>query len=91
MSKQVALAFCRRVLAKCHKFEDSGISCFSDPALRDIVYAPPRQFTEMELLPAAAKGKHLNLVNCSYRQLIQNIIWHYFALFREFLDTTFAF
>ncbi|XP_041992048.1 uncharacterized protein LOC121742961 isoform X1 [Salvia splendens] len=56
--KQVALAFCKRTLIRCRKFEDSGISCFSEPALREVVYAPPPQFSEMELLsgvnPAAA-------------------------------------
>ncbi|KAH6756497.1 hypothetical protein C2S53_002248 [Perilla frutescens var. hirtella] len=51
VSKQVALAFCKRTLARCQKFQDSGISCFSEPALREIVYASPPQFTEMELLP----------------------------------------
>lgn len=63
MSKQVALAFCKRTLARFHKFRDSGISCFSEPALREIVYAPPPRFSEMELLsgvnPAAANGKAL--------------------------------
>ncbi|XP_042043167.1 uncharacterized protein LOC121788581 isoform X1 [Salvia splendens] len=58
VSKQVALAFCKRTLIRCRKFEDSGISCFSEPALREIVYAPPPQFSEKELLsgvnPAAA-------------------------------------
>lgn len=63
MSKQVALAFCKRTIARCLKFSKSGVSCFSDPALREIVYAPPPQFSEMELLsgvnPAAANGKAL--------------------------------
>ena len=67
VSKQVALAFCKRTLIRCRKFEDSGISCFSEPALREIVYAPPPQFSEMELLsgvnPAAANGKHFILLN----------------------------
>ncbi|KAL1557763.1 hypothetical protein AAHA92_08306 [Salvia divinorum] len=58
VSKQVALNFCKRTLIRCLKFEDSGISCFSEPALREVVYAPPPKFSEMELLsgvnPAAA-------------------------------------
>ncbi|KAJ6983951.1 hypothetical protein NC653_022235 [Populus alba x Populus x berolinensis] len=32
-SRQVALAFIKRTLARCHKFEDTGSSCFSEPAL----------------------------------------------------------
>ncbi|KAK6144664.1 hypothetical protein DH2020_021484 [Rehmannia glutinosa] len=31
VSKQVALGFAKRTLARCRKFEDSGASCFSDP------------------------------------------------------------
>ncbi|KAL3838187.1 hypothetical protein ACJIZ3_022778 [Penstemon smallii] len=59
VSKQVALAFARRTLARCQKFEDSGISCFSEPALRDIVYAAPPRFDESELLT----GPNLALAN----------------------------
>lgn len=65
MSKQVALAFVRRALARCRKFEDSGTSCFSEPLLRDILYAPPPRFDEKELLAATslaiANGKYLIL------------------------------
>ncbi|KAI3458839.1 hypothetical protein Pfo_015502 [Paulownia fortunei] len=50
VSKQVALAFSKRTLARCRKFEDSGASCFSEPALREIVYAAPPQFAETELI-----------------------------------------
>ncbi|KAJ6901367.1 hypothetical protein NC651_019198 [Populus alba x Populus x berolinensis] len=31
VSKQVSLAFTRRTLAKCRKFEDTGKSCFCEP------------------------------------------------------------
>ncbi|XP_047979781.1 uncharacterized protein LOC125221631 isoform X3 [Salvia hispanica] len=50
VSKQVALAFARRTLARCQKFQDSGASCFSDPALRDVIFATPPRFNETELL-----------------------------------------
>ncbi|XP_042012997.1 uncharacterized protein LOC121761414 isoform X4 [Salvia splendens] len=50
VSKQVALAFARRTLARCQKFQDSGASCFSDPALRDVIFATPPRFNEAELL-----------------------------------------
>nr|GEU39969.1 hypothetical protein [Tanacetum cinerariifolium] len=39
--KHVALAFARRTLSKCRKFGKSGVSCFSMPPLRDILFAPP--------------------------------------------------
>lgn len=37
----MALAFIRRTLARCRKFEDAGKSCFSEPALRDVLLAVP--------------------------------------------------
>lgn len=59
--KQVALAFVRRTLARCQKFDDSGASCFSDPPLRDVIFAMPPRFNETELLNggslAVANGK----------------------------------
>ncbi|XP_021685356.2 uncharacterized protein LOC110668421 isoform X2 [Hevea brasiliensis] len=41
VSKQVALAFMNRTLARCRKFEDAGQSCFNEPALRDIILSAP--------------------------------------------------
>lgn len=40
--KQVAVAFMKRTLARCRKFEDTGKSCFSEPALQEIIYGVPR-------------------------------------------------
>lgn len=31
----------QRTLARCHKFEDTGISCFNEPALQDIIFSTP--------------------------------------------------
>ncbi|CAI9767510.1 unnamed protein product [Fraxinus pennsylvanica] len=61
VSKQSALAFAKRTLSRCQKFEDSGASCFAEPALRDIVYAAPPRASEPELLPDA----NLEVVNGS--------------------------
>ncbi|WCJ42728.1 hypothetical protein M5689_023518 [Euphorbia peplus] len=36
MAKQAALAFVRRTLERCHRFEDTGRSCFSEPLFRDM-------------------------------------------------------
>ncbi|KAA8544238.1 hypothetical protein F0562_022250 [Nyssa sinensis] len=41
VSKQVALAFVKRTLARCRKFEDTGRSCFSDAALQDVIFSVP--------------------------------------------------
>ena len=48
MSKQVALAFAKRTLARCQAFEDSGTSCFIEPALRDVFFAPRPQDNDAE-------------------------------------------
>ncbi|XP_034903502.1 uncharacterized protein [Populus alba] len=36
MAKQAALAFVKRTLDQCHKFEVTGNSCFSEPLFRDM-------------------------------------------------------
>ncbi|XP_065848975.1 uncharacterized protein [Euphorbia lathyris] len=36
MAKQAALAFVKRTLERCHRFEDTGKSCFSEPLFRDM-------------------------------------------------------
>ncbi|KAK3213469.1 hypothetical protein Dsin_018175 [Dipteronia sinensis] len=36
MAKQAALAFVKRTLDRCHKFEDTGKSCFSEQLFRDL-------------------------------------------------------
>ncbi|KAK9735169.1 hypothetical protein RND81_04G188200 [Saponaria officinalis] len=41
VSKHVALAFIKRTLARCHKYEETGKSCFSEPALQEILLAAP--------------------------------------------------
>ncbi|XP_050209438.1 uncharacterized protein LOC126660137 isoform X2 [Mercurialis annua] len=44
VSKQVAMAFMKRTLSRCRKFEDAGKSCFSEPPLRDAILAEsPRE------------------------------------------------
>ncbi|KAF5204852.1 spectrin beta chain, brain [Thalictrum thalictroides] len=39
VSKQAALAFVKRTIARCRKFEETGKSCFSEPALRDTIFS----------------------------------------------------
>lgn len=41
VSKQLALAFAKRTVARCHKFEEMGRSCFSEPPFRDLILNPP--------------------------------------------------
>lgn len=47
--KQVAMNFMKRTLARCRKHEDTGKSCFSEPALRDIIYSAPAHGNDPEL------------------------------------------
>ncbi|KAK4593328.1 hypothetical protein RGQ29_017447 [Quercus rubra] len=41
VSKQVASAFMKRTLSRCRQFEDTGKSCFTEPPLRDVIFAAP--------------------------------------------------
>ncbi|XP_074312402.1 uncharacterized protein LOC141647927 isoform X2 [Silene latifolia] len=41
VSRHVALAFIKRTLARCRRYEEAGKSCFSEPAVRDILLAVP--------------------------------------------------
>ncbi|XP_059628443.1 uncharacterized protein LOC132271164 isoform X2 [Cornus florida] len=67
VSKQVALAFAKRTLARCQKFEDSGTSCFSEPALRTLILDAPHRGNDAEPLisvgAADSNNKHLESHN----------------------------
>ncbi|CAH2072168.1 unnamed protein product [Thlaspi arvense] len=41
VTRQVALAFIKRTVARCRRFEETGLSCFADPALQDILFTSP--------------------------------------------------
>ncbi|CAL5212275.1 unnamed protein product [Lathyrus oleraceus] len=38
--KQVALAFLKRTLGRCRRYEEAGVSCFSEPTLQNILFSP---------------------------------------------------
>ncbi|KAG9458950.1 hypothetical protein H6P81_003458 [Aristolochia fimbriata] len=46
-SKQAALAFAKRTMARYKKFRDTGKSCFSDPPYRDVIFSTPLNSTEL--------------------------------------------
>ncbi|KAL0919568.1 hypothetical protein M5K25_011668 [Dendrobium thyrsiflorum] len=50
-AKHAALAFIKRTLARCKKFEETGISCFHEPVFRDI------------FLSASSPSGHLNVTD----------------------------
>ncbi|GAV72982.1 hypothetical protein CFOL_v3_16470 [Cephalotus follicularis] len=39
MAKQAALTFVKRTLDRCHKYEETGKSCFNEPLFRDMFYS----------------------------------------------------
>ncbi|WCJ19090.1 hypothetical protein M5689_001396 [Euphorbia peplus] len=39
--RQVAVAFMKRTLFRCRKFQDTAKSCFGEPPLRDVILAAP--------------------------------------------------
>lgn len=41
VGKHGALAFVRRTLVKCRKFEQTGTSCFDEPPFRDMFISGP--------------------------------------------------
>lgn len=54
VSKQAALAFAKRTIARDQKFRDTGKSCFSEPALRDIIFSACNN--DIKLLDVAGSG-----------------------------------
>lgn len=40
VSTQFALAFIKRTLARCRRYEETGVSCFSEPTLQNIMFSP---------------------------------------------------
>ncbi|XP_030488998.2 uncharacterized protein LOC115705726 isoform X1 [Cannabis sativa] len=48
--KQVAVGFMKRTLARCRRLEDTGKSCFSEPALQDVILAVPPHENDPEVV-----------------------------------------
>ncbi|KAI4344547.1 hypothetical protein L6164_011762 [Bauhinia variegata] len=47
MAKQAALAFVKRTLERCHQFEDTGKSCFSEPLFKDMFLSASSRFSSV--------------------------------------------
>ena len=50
MAKQAALGFVKRTLERCHQFEDTGKSCFSEPLFKDMFFAASSQLSVVRQL-----------------------------------------
>lgn len=57
MAKQAALAFVKRTLERCRKFEDTEKSCFSEASYRDILLSGFSNINGMRQSEAIAEGE----------------------------------
>ncbi|XWS73915.1 hypothetical protein CRYUN_Cryun02cG0170000 [Craigia yunnanensis] len=63
ISKQVALAFVKRTLDRCRKFEQTGSSCFSEPTLQDVMFSVPPCSNEAKSVDCIGSGTASNTCN----------------------------
>ncbi|TYJ20638.1 hypothetical protein E1A91_A08G009400v1 [Gossypium mustelinum] len=63
VSKQVALSFIKRTLDRCRKFEQTGNSCFSEPALQDIMFSVHPCSNEAKSVEGIGSGTASNTCN----------------------------
>lgn len=63
VSRQVALAFVKRTLARCREFEETGISCFSEPALQEVVFSLPPCNNDTKSVECVGSGTASNTCN----------------------------
>ncbi|KAJ7970579.1 Spectrin beta chain, brain [Quillaja saponaria] len=61
VSRQVAMAFMKRTLARCQKFEDSGKSCFLEAALKDVLCSASTRGNDAECVNRADSTVAINL------------------------------
>ncbi|XP_019448826.1 PREDICTED: uncharacterized protein LOC109351715 isoform X1 [Lupinus angustifolius] len=59
-SKQVSLAFVNRTLGRCKRYEEAGISCFSEPALRNIMFSLPSHENDSQPMDCIVSGTASN-------------------------------
>ncbi|GAB2276879.1 hypothetical protein Dimus_011590 [Dionaea muscipula] len=85
--RNVSLAFIKRTLSRCRKFEDTSISCFSEPTLGNILLAGPTSSSHAEsanfigssdsnhqpeaILPGSTGAEQLDFRNKSSRILFE--------------------
>ncbi|KAF9676379.1 hypothetical protein SADUNF_Sadunf09G0132500 [Salix dunnii] len=63
VSRQVALAFIKRTLARCHNFEDTGSSCFNESALQQVIFAAPGCNNNTKSVGCVGSGTARNTCN----------------------------
>lgn len=60
---QAALAFIKRTLSRCQKFENTGRSCFRGPAFEDIIFSTPPCSTGAKSVDCVGSGTASNTYN----------------------------
>ncbi|KHN38635.1 hypothetical protein glysoja_008184 [Glycine soja] len=63
VSKQVALAFVKRTLGRCKRYEEADINCFSEPTLQNIMFAPPSRENDAQPADCIVSGTASNTCN----------------------------
>ncbi|KAK8514435.1 hypothetical protein V6N12_009141 [Hibiscus sabdariffa] len=63
VSKQVALAFIKRTLDRCKKFEQTGNSCFNEPVLQDVMFSVQPSSNEAKTVECIGSGTASNTCN----------------------------
>lgn len=69
--KPVALAFIKRTLTRCRKFEEAGISCFTDPAIQDVMFSEPPCSNDAKSVECVGSGTASNTPNETSNQHIE--------------------
>lgn len=64
MAKQAALAFVKRTLERCHKFEDTGKSCFSEPLFKDLFLSGSSNLNGARLADTTTEGESTKPYTC---------------------------
>ncbi|CAK9177122.1 unnamed protein product [Ilex paraguariensis] len=69
MAKQAALAFAKRTLERCHEFEETGKSCFSEPLFRDMFLSGSSRLNDAQATKTISDGEsgklYVNTSGCS--------------------------
>ncbi|KAJ4846756.1 hypothetical protein Tsubulata_010242 [Turnera subulata] len=63
VSRQVALGFVKRTIARCRKFEETGVSCFSEPALQEVIFSMPSCNNDTKSMDCVGSGTASNTCN----------------------------
>ncbi|KAJ7947986.1 Spectrin beta chain, brain 3 [Quillaja saponaria] len=84
VSRQVAMAFLKRTLVRCKNYEETGDSCFSEPALQNIIISAPAFNNDAKSADCIGSGTASNTYNEASHQeeAIKSGIWklHLFVL-----------